>query len=90
MITAKKAKEQIIKSISKRKYIKKIKQHIEDAINNRFFECIVTITENDDIDWAMNKTIFHILRYFEHYGYSVTIIDRKCDEVVINVSWHKT
>jgi trehalose/maltose hydrolase-like predicted phosphorylase len=89
MITAKKAKEQIIKSISKSYYIKKIKQHIEDAIDDRFFECTVTITQDDNIDWDMNKTIFHILRYFEYYGYSVTVVKRECDEVVINISWHR-
>lgn len=90
MITAKKAKEKVIKSISKSYYIRKIKEHIEDAIEDRFFECTITITNDDKIDWDMNKTVFHILRYFEHYGYIVTIMDKKRDEVIVNISWHRT
>lgn len=89
MITAKKAKEKIIKSISKRKYIQKIKQHIENAIKYRFFECNVTITKDDVIDWDMNKTLFHIFRYFEYYGYSITVVNREQDKAILNVSWHR-
>ena len=90
MITAKKAKEKVIKSISKNYYIRKIKKHIKDVIEDRFFECTITITNDDGIDWDMNKTVFHILRYFEHYGYIVSILDKKCDEVIVNISWHRT
>lgn len=90
MITAKKAKEKIIKSISKSYYIKKIKQHIEDAIDDRFFECNVTITKDDNIDWDMNKTFYHILRYFEYYGYNIIVVNRERNEVIFNISWHRT
>lgn len=90
MISAKKAKEKVIKSISKRGYIKKIKEHIEDAIDDNYFECTVTITEYDDIDYSLTKTVFHILRYFEYYGYNVIIVNRESKAAVFNIEWHRT
>ena len=45
MITAKKAKEQIIKSISTKKYIQKVEALIYCAISEYQFRCDVTIDE---------------------------------------------
>ena len=84
--TAEEARAVTIELITKKLGEDRIKLIIED----RFFECTITITNDDKIDWDMNKTVFHILRYFEYYGYIVTIMDKKCDEVIVNISWHRT
>lgn len=76
MITAKKAKEKIIKSISKRKYINKCKEAINKAIANYQFECNVKIDEYDDIDVDIYTTTICILKYFGYYGYDGFI--REC------------
>ena len=88
MISAKKAKEKVIKSISKRSYIKKIKSQIEDAIEDGYFDCVIIIDEHDDIDTDTLKTLFHILRYFEYYGYAVTLRERTDKRIVIQVAWY--
>ena len=54
MITAKKAKEQIIKFISKRKYINKCKEAINKAIANYQFDCNVKIKANNSISTIIN------------------------------------
>ena len=90
MITAKKAKEKVIKSVHKRTYIKKIREQIEDAIEDGYFERIVTIDEYDDIDYDINKTLFHILRYFEYYGYEVIVHVKEKNRLVIEVRWHNS
>ena len=88
MITAKKAKENIIKSISKRKYIKKVVEVIYIAINEHQFRCDVTIDEYDDIDVDMITTSRCIVNWLEHYGYRATIVSRDSKKCTIEISWN--
>ena len=83
MITAKKAKEQIIKSISKKKYIQKVKASILNAINEYQFRCDVTIDEYDDIDVDIHTTTICILKYFGYYGYDGFI--RECTDKTASI-----
>ena len=87
MITAKKAKEKIIKSISKRKYINKCKEAIDKAIANYQFECNVKIDEYDDIDVDIHTTTICILKYFGYYGYDGFIIDCTGKTASIVIRW---
>ena len=88
MITAKKAKEKIIKSISKRKYIQKVKASILNAINKYQFRCDVTIDEYDDIDVDMITTSSCVVNWLEHYGYRATIVTRDSKKCTIEISWN--
>ena len=88
MITAKKAKEQIIKSISKKKYIQKVKALITCAISEYQFRCDVTIDEYDDIDVDMFTTARCIVNWLEHYGYRATIVTRDSKRCTIEISWN--
>ena len=87
MITAKKAKEKIIKSISERKYIQKVKASILNAINEYQFRCYVTIDEYDDIDVDIHTTTICILKYFEYYGYDCFIRERTDKTASIVIRW---
>ena len=88
MIIAKKAKEQIIKSISKKKYIQKVKALINCAISEYQFRCDVTINEYDDIDVDIITTSRRIVNWLEHYGYRATIVTRDSKKCTIEVSWN--
>lgn len=88
MITAKKAKENIIKSISKKKYIQKIKKLINCAISEYQFSCDVTINEYDDIDVNVITTSRCIINWLEHYGYRATIVSRDSKRCTIEISWN--
>ena len=88
MIIAKKAKEQIIKSISKRKYIQKAVALIYCAINEHQFRCDVTIDEYDDIDVDIITTSRRIVNQLEHYGYRAAIITRDSKKCTIEISWN--
>ena len=88
MITAKKAKEQIIKSISKKKYIQKVEELVNYAISKYRFSCDVTINEYDDIDVDIITTTRCIINWLEHYGYDVIIIRKGSKECTINISWN--
>jgi hypothetical protein len=88
MITAKKAKEQIIKSISKKKYIQKVEALIHAAINEYQFRCDVTIDEYDDIDVDMITTSRCVVNWLEHYGYRATIVSRDSKRCTIEISWN--
>jgi hypothetical protein len=88
MITAKKAKEKIIKDISKKKYIKKVKYKILSAIIEYQFRCDVTIDEYDDIDVDMITTSRCVVNWLEHYGYRATIVSRDSKKCTIEISWN--
>lgn len=88
MITAKKAKEQIIKSISKKKYIQKVKALIYVAIDEYQFNCDVTINEYDDIDVDIITASRCVVNWLEHYGYKVIILSRDSKKCTINISWN--
>ena len=88
MINAKKAKEYIIKSISKRKYIQKVVASIYCAINEHQFRCDVTIDEYDDIDVDIITTSRCIVNWLEHYGYRATIVSRDSKKCTIEISWN--
>lgn len=88
MITAKKAKEQVIKSISKKKYIEKVEALIYAAIDEYQFKCEVTIDKHDDIDVDMITTSRCIVNWLEQYGYKVIILRRDSKECTINISWN--
>ena len=88
MITAKKAKEIIIKSISKRKYIQKVVALIYTAINEHQFRCYVIIDEYDDIDVDMITTSRCVVNWLEHYGYKATIVNRDSKKCTIEISWN--
>lgn len=88
MISAKKAKENIIKSISKKKYIQKVKEAINCAISEYQFRCDVTIDENDGIDVDMITTSRCVVNWLEHYGYRATIITRDSKKCTIEISWN--
>lgn len=88
MINAKKAKEQIIKSISKKKYIQKVEALVDCAISEYRFSCDVTIDEYDDIDIDIITTARCIINWLEHYGYGAIIIRRDSKECTINISWN--
>lgn len=88
MITAKNAKEKIIKSISKRKYIQKVKAAILNAINEYQFRCDVTIDEYDDIDVDMITTSCCVINWLEHYGYRAVIVSRDSKKCTIEISWN--
>ena len=87
MITAKKAKEQIIKSISKKKYIQKVKALITCAISEYQFKCDVTIDEYDEIDVDMITTSRCIINWCEYYGYKAVVINRSNKRCIIEISW---
>ena len=87
MITAKKAKERIIKSISKRKYINKCKEAINKAIANYQFDCNVKIDEYDDIDVDIHTTAICILKYFGYYGYDGYIRESTSKSASILIKW---
>lgn len=87
MITAKKTKEQIIKSISKRKYIQKVKALINYAISEYQFICEVTIDEYDDIDVDMITTSRCIVNWCEYYGYRAVIVNRDSKKCTIEIDW---
>ena len=88
MITAKKAKEKIIKSISKRKYIQKVKASILNAINEYQFRCDVTIDEYDDIDIGIFTTSHCVVNWLQHYGYRAAIVTRDSKKCTIEISWN--
>ena len=88
MISAKKAKEQIIKSISKKKYIQKVKALINCAISEYRFTCDVTIDEYDDIDVDIITVSRCVINWLEHYGYRVIILSRDSKKCTINISWN--
>lgn len=88
MISAKKAKEKIIKSISKKKYIQKVKALINCAIFEYQFGCDVTIDEYDDIDVDIITTSRCIVNWLEHYGYRATIVNRDSKRCTIEISWN--
>lgn len=88
MIFAKKAKEQIIKSISKKKYIKKVEALIHCAISEYQFRCSATIDEYDDIDVDMITTSRCIVNWLEHYGYRAKIVTRDSKKCTIEISWN--
>lgn len=88
MITAKEAKEKIIKSISKKKYIQKVKALIHCAISEYQFRCSATIDEYDDIDVDMITTSCCIVNWLQHYGYIAKIITRDSKKCTIEISWN--
>lgn len=88
MITAKKAKELIIKSISKRNYINKVIAAIYIAINENQFRCSVTIDEYDNIDEDTITASRCIVNWLEHYGYRATIVSRDSKKCTIEISWN--
>lgn len=88
MMTAKKAKEYVIKSISKRKYIQKARNAIALAISEYQFRCDVTIDEYDDIDVDIITTSRCIVNWLEHYGYRATIVTRDSKKCTIDISWN--
>ena len=88
MINAKKAKEQIIKSISKKKYIEKVESLIYCAISEYQFRCDVTIDEYDDIDVDIITTSRCSVNWLEHYGYRAAIITRDSKKCTIEISWN--
>lgn len=88
MISAKKAKELIIKSVSKKKYIQKVKALINCAISEYQFGCNVTIDEYDDIDVDIITTSHCIVNWLEYYGYRATIVSRDSKKCTINISWN--
>lgn len=87
MIKAKDAKEQIIKSISKKKYIDKVAAAIIIAINKCQFICELSIDENDDIDVDMITTSRCIINWCEYYGYKAVVINRSDKKCIIEISW---
>lgn len=87
MITAKKAKESIIKSISKKKYIKKCKEAVHKAIANYQFDCDVKIDEYDEIDVDIHITAICILKYFGYYGYDGFIKECTGKTASIVIRW---
>ena len=88
MITAKKAKEKIIKSISKKKYIQKVEALVNCAISEYRFSCDVTIDECDDIDVDIITTTRCIINWLEHYGYRATVVSRDSKRCTIEISWN--
>lgn len=88
MISAKKAKENIIKSISKKKYIQKVEALINYAISEYRFTCDVTIDEYDDIDVDIITTSRCVINWLEHYGYRATIVMRDSKKCTIEISWN--
>lgn len=88
MMSAKKAKEYVIKSISKRKYIQKVEAAIYVAINEYQFRCNITIDEYDDIDIDMITTSRCVVNWLEHYGYRATIVNRDSKKCTIEISWN--
>lgn len=87
MIKAKDAKEQIIKSISIKEYINKVRAAIIIAITKHQFICEVVIEENDDIDVDMITTSRCIINWCEYYGYKAVIINRNNKKCIIEISW---
>lgn len=88
MIKAKDAKEKIIKSVSKKKYIQKVKALITCAISEYQFRCGVTIDEYDDIDVDMITTSRCVINWLEHYGYRAIIVSRDSKRCTIEISWN--
>lgn len=88
MMTAKKAKEYVFKSISKRKYIQKTRNAIALAVSEYQFRCDVTIDEYDDIDVDIITTSRCIVNWLEHYGYRATIVTRDSKKCTIDISWN--
>ena len=88
MINAKRAKDYVIKSISKKKYIKKVEALIYCAISEYQFRCVVTIDEYDDIDVDIITTSRCIVNWLEHYGYRATIVSRDSKRCTIEISWN--
>lgn len=88
MIIAKKAKEQIIKSISKKKYIQKVKALINCAISEYRFTCDATIDEYDDIDVDIITVSRCVINWLKHYGYRVIVLSRDSKKCTINISWN--
>ena len=88
MMTAKRAKEYVIKSISKRKYIQKVRNTIALAISEYQFRCDVIIDEYDDIDVDIITTSRCIVNWLEHYGYRATIVTRDSKKCTIDISWN--
>ena len=88
MITAKKAKEKIIRAISERKYIKEIQKRIENCIECNQFRCVVDICEYDDIAVNIYTDTLCVIKWLESYGYeaSIRVLNEKRAE--INVSWN--
>lgn len=87
-MTAKKAKEYIIKSISKRKYIQKTRNAIALAISEYQFRCDITIDEYDDIDVDMITTSRCVVNWLQYYGYRATIVTRDSKKCTIDISWN--
>ena len=90
MITAKKSKEKIIKSIAKRKYINKCKEAIDKAIANYRFDCNIKIDEYDDIDVDIYTTAVCILKYFGYYGYDGFIREYTDKTASIIIKWSES
>lgn len=88
MITAKEAKQKIIKSISKKKYIKVVEASIYCAIIEDKFSCTINIDEYDDIDENIITTSRNIVNWLEHYGYRATIVSRDSKKCTIDISWN--
>lgn len=88
MITAKKAKEKIIKSISERKYIKEIQKRIENCIECNQFRCVIDICEYDDIAVDIYTDALCVIKWLESYGYEVSIRVLNEKRAEINVSWN--
>lgn len=87
MITAKKAKEKIIKSIAKRKYIKNAEKAVKKAIEFCRFTCDIEISEYDDIDISVFDTAVLILKYFGYYGYDGYIRESNEHKASICIKW---
>ena len=88
MINAKKAKEKIIKSISKRKYIKEIQKRIKNCIECNQFRCVVDICEYDDIAVDIHTDALCVIKWLESYGYEASFRSLNEKRAEINVSWN--
>lgn len=88
MISAKQAKEKIIKSIVKRKYIQKVESAINYAISEHQFRCDVTIDEYDNIDLDIITTSRCVINWLEYYGYRAVIVSRDSKKCTIEISWN--
>lgn len=87
MINAKKAKEKVIKSISKSYYIKDAEKAIKRAIESCRFTCDIEISEYSDIDIGVYDTAILILKYFEYYGYDGYIRESNEHKASICIKW---
>ena len=87
MMSAKKAKEYVIKSISKRKYIKDAEKAVKRAIESCKFTCDIEISEYNDIDISVFNTAVLILKYFGYYGYDGYIRESNEHKASICIKW---